>query len=209
MKERTPAARPNRGAGDFAEGGDEDAPPQVFWSATRHVAVLEVDAEPCLPGSPDAFDLADLPCPAWLRQAEDGREDLLIGDGRRRLALTVHGAGLAVGPVRLRYRIAGFTTAEAGVMALRRLLALQRLRRLPAGLYPPERRARRWANALRAHDGRRAGASQREIAITLFGRNRVEDAWYDGGDDLRKTVSRLLRTGERLIDGQWRDLLRS
>ncbi|MCM8731992.1 DNA -binding domain-containing protein [Hephaestia sp. GCM10023244] len=132
----------------------------------------------------------------------------MIVDGARRLALTAAGASLADGPVRLRYRIAGFDSAEPRVMTLRRLLALKRLSRIPANLYPPVRRARRWADALRAHDGRRAGASQREIAIALFGRARVEREWYEGNNDLRKTVLRLLRTGERLVDGEWRGLLR-
>lgn len=204
-----PTRRTIRGVGDFAEDDDEDAPPQVFWSAVRHAAVLQADAKPCPPDHPDAFDLADLPCPAWLRPVGPDCEELLIGDGLRRVALVVDGASLVAGPVRLRYRIAGFTTAEAAVTTLRRLVALQRLRRLPAGLYPPEHRARRWAYALRAHDGRRAGASQREIAIALFGAPRVERQWRDGDGDLRKTVLRLIRTAEHLIGGQWRDLLRS
>ena len=74
-------------------------------------------------------------------------------------------------------------------------------------LSPPERPAGAGAQALQAPEGARAGASQREIAIALFGRARVEADWRTG-DDMRKRVHRLLGTAERLIQTGWRELLR-
>lgn len=61
---------------------------------------------------------------------------------------------------------------------------------------------------LRALDGRRAGASYRDIAVVLFGSRRVGTDWNDGGDHLKNHVRRLVKRGEALVDGGYRRLLR-
>lgn len=177
----------------------------MFWSADRSIGVLQADAETCASEDRDAFDLAALPCSGWLKRGPDGYEELLLAEGPRRLALATRGASMVAGPVRLRYRLAGLVEAEARLPGLTRLLTLMQHGRLLAAPHEPPRRAGRWAMALRTFDARRAGASQREIAVALFGVARVETDWY-GRDDLRKTVARLIRTGDRLVT-EWRDLL--
>ncbi|SEL95046.1 hypothetical protein SAMN05428989_2962 [Pseudoxanthomonas sp. GM95] len=53
-----------------------------------------------------------------------------------------------------------------------------------------------------------AGASQREIAIGLFGRQVVADGWH-ADSDLRARVRRLVRRGRELMDGGYRRLART
>lgn len=52
-----------------------------------------------------------------------------------------------------------------------------------------------------------ARASQREIAVALFGGARVAADWA-AGDHMRKRVARLVRTGERLVAGAGPGMLR-
>lgn len=59
---------------------------------------------------------------------------------------------------------------------------------------------------LQALDGVRAGASHRDIALALFGASTIKERWHEDGD-LRAQVRRLIRSGRRLVDGAYRELL--
>lgn len=61
---------------------------------------------------------------------------------------------------------------------------------------------------LRTVDGRREGASLRDIAIVFFGAKRVaSDPWKTSS--LRDKMNRLFRGGQEMIAGGYRKLLRS
>jgi hypothetical protein len=192
------------GVGDFHETGQVAA---IFWRADLHPAVLPVQAESVDARNPDAVQLDCLPCPCIVRRAADDREELILGEGACCIRIAVRTGSLLAGPVRLRYDLSGFTDIEMRLRALRQFLALNRLGRMPSSLFPSEPRAQRWSMALQAWDGRRAGATQREIAIALFGSARVAEDWRTG-DDMRKRLVRLLRTAERLVAGAGPDMLR-
>lgn len=68
--------------------------------------------------------------------------------------------------------------------------------------------SRRLDLILRALDGSSMGLSQREIAIVLFGRNRIESDWGRGSDYLKSHVRRLIRRGRWLMEGGYLSLLR-
>jgi len=89
----------------------------------------------------------------------------------------------------------------------RRLHALECLNllrgdgRLPGRLFPPDPRGARLAFVLQALDGFLAGAPQREIAVALFGAQRVQADWSDPGNHLRDRVRRAIRRGRTLMNG--------
>lgn len=141
-----------------------------------------------------------------LREHEDG-EHVLIADEPRCIRIEVCSGTMLAGPVRLNYHLPGDAHVEARLLTLRRLTALCRLGRFPWTLFPPERRAQRWAMSFRAWDGRQAGASHREIAHVLHGEAAVHHHWYGRSDYMRTQIKRLLRTANTLIDGGWRHLL--
>jgi hypothetical protein len=60
--------------------------------------------------------------------------------------------------------------------------------------------------ALQALDGVLAGASQREIAVALFGANVVAGKWYADGE-LRARVRYLIRRANAFMNGGYRRLL--
>ncbi len=70
----------------------------------------------------------------------------------------------------------------------------------------PGRSAVIYARALQALDGALAGASQREIAIALFGEARVAADWSPDSE-LRAQVRYLIRRGRALMKGQYHTLL--
>ena len=123
-----------------------------FWHAACHPMVLPVEAHPAAAiDDDDAFNPLSVPHAATVLRSIDG-EHVLITDGPRSIRLDVVAGSMLCGPVRLGYRLSGFDRVEAKVMTQRRLLALWRLGLLPLSLFPPERKARRWAN-----DGGRSG----------------------------------------------------
>ena len=146
----------------------------------------------------DAFDLLSVPQAVTVLRSIDG-EHVLIADGPRCIRLDVVAGSMLSGPVRLGYCLCGFDGVEAKIVTLRRLLAVWRLGRLPLSLFPPERKARRWAIALPAYDGMGADASPRHIAIALFGERRVQEDWGGRSDYLRLRVQRLI-SGRRHDD---------
>ncbi|EJU12127.1 hypothetical protein LH128_15411 [Sphingomonas sp. LH128] len=179
----------------------------VFWCGDQHAPVLAVDAVPAPHGTGDGFHLHALRHPAVVLRHRGG-EHLLIAEGPRCIRIAVRSGTLLAGPVRLVYHVPDGIDVEAKLLTLRRLTALCRLGRFPATLFPPERRARRWALALQAWDGRQAGASHRDIAAVIHGERLVRRDWLGASDYLRTHVKRLLRTADMLVGGGWKHLLR-
>ena len=169
--------------------------------------MLAAEALPASPNDSDAFDIRRFEHLATVLRRAEGAEHLLLSDGQRRLQLDIVAGSLLAGPVRFRCVLADSSQIEAKLLTLRRLLQLSRLGRFPRSLFRPESRARRWAMALQAYDGRRAGASRRDIAVALFGDRTVRDDWSGRSDYLRSRVQRLLRTANGLVGGGYRTLL--
>lgn len=72
----------------------------------------------------------------------------------------------------------------------------------------PNSRSQRLNTALRVLDGRLAGASYRDIAVALFGRDRVKEDWNATGDHLKNRIRRAARRGAILMQGGFRALLK-
>lgn len=181
----------------------------VFWRAAHHPPVLVVRAHPSDANKAGSalFDLARLPYPAVVLQVPGRGEYVLIAEGSRCIRMKICSGTVLSGPVSLEFLVAGDHAFEVRILSLRRLAAFHRLGRFPRSLFPPERRARRWARALQAWDGRKAGASHREIASVLYGHKAVRHDWYGPSDYQRTHVRRLLQTADGLIRGGWRKLL--
>ncbi|PWB81379.1 MAG: hypothetical protein C3F11_15425 [Methylocystaceae bacterium] len=194
-------ARSNVGECSFAD----EVGSTIIWSPTCNPYVLAAEAEPVAPDHPDAFDISYLEHLA-AALCYDGGEHILFSDGARHLQLAVIAGSVLEGPVCLRYALSGFRGLEAQTLTLNRLCHLRRRCSFSKSLYVAERRASRYALMLRAWDGAQAGASQREIAMTLFGENAVRRDWDAGF--LRTRVQRLIRGAEQLVGGGYRRILR-
>lgn len=174
-----------------------------FWRPECNPLVLQIEAEP-LDDPEDAFDCRQ--CPLF-RAAVSGSDSqhLLFSDGARHLQLVVTRGDALAGPVLLRCSLQGLKDFGTKPLPLQRLYRLARRGRLLKCLYPPERRARRWIEMIRAWDGAETGASQRDIAAVLFGHRAVRESWEAGF--LRTRVQRLLSGARAMVRGGYRRLL--
>ena len=77
-----------------------------------------------------------------------------------------------------------------------------------ARVFPPSRSSQVHMRMLQALDGSLAGASQRDIAVALFGPEAVKRQWYSDSE-LRAQVRHLIRKGRALMLGEYRRLLQS
>lgn len=168
--------------------------------------MLGVEAGP--PEGADVFDQGRFGAISTLVTSAEGREHLLISDGRRAIRIDVLAGTIAGGPVALRYRLAGLAFAERPVLTLRRLLALWRAGRFCRSLHAGEVRAKRWVLMLRAHDALTAGADQRKIASVLLSQDAVEPRWRTQSPSVRAQVQRLVRGARRMASGGYLELLR-
>jgi hypothetical protein len=190
---------------ELPERAAPDARP--IWRADVHPLVLQTVAAPCPPG-PDAFDLAALGPVATLMPGQGAAEHLLLSDGLRALRIDLVSGSIADGPVRLLYHLHGIQSVEQPLLTLRRLLALCRTGRFASALNPREARAARWILMLRAHDALSCGASQREIAATLFGESARTERWRVEAPSLRLQAQRLVRRARIMGRGGYLQLLR-
>lgn len=87
------------------------------------------------------------------------------------------------------------------------LNALHATGQLSDRLFPPEARASRLRFVLQALDGSLSGASHREIATAMLGRQRVQADWTDPRNHLRDRIRRAVRRGHMLMDRGYQHFL--
>lgn len=136
-----------------------------------------------------------------------GCRHLLLCDGLFRLQLRLRGQfrlnGRLVMPV---------TFPRSALKARLRLLScfheFLHTGKLAAKYFPKDPRRLRFLMVLRALDGENASASHREIAVALFGLDRVKASWNDPRGHMRDNVRRALKRGRTLMKGGYVRLLR-
>jgi hypothetical protein len=151
--------------------------------------------------------LLDLPNVEHLLVDTDGRQHVVLRSGARLKQLLVIGHNALVAPVTFGLRLSqpsDIATLAGELADLQSFLSARR--RGAAGRSTWTSRAARLRDALIALDGHRAGATHREIAVMIYGRERVDRDWPDRG--LRLRVYRAIGRGERLCNGGYRELLR-
>jgi hypothetical protein len=104
--------------------------------------------------------------------------------------------------------ILGIENVAPRLRALACLNDLWLFKRLDRRYFPPDSRGGRFAIVLRALDGWRQGATHRDIAVALFGENRVETDWRHPGSHLRDRVRRAIHRGRWLMESGYQKLLR-
>jgi hypothetical protein len=162
------------------------------------------------PPSPDA-----LPFHPWCAAIQTdifrdagGRQHVRLRRGSANIQLAVSGISLLESPYLLTELVLPDDLARARLAAIG---AFNRLsgRRIMAGPSSAEGVAsQRLPLVLQALDGYLAGASQRQIAISLFGLRRVEQEWRDAGGHIRDCVRRAIGRGRHLMTAGYLELLR-
>jgi hypothetical protein len=147
-----------------------------------------------------------LPKPTSIHVDAAGRQHVVIKSGSRRMTLTIGGAAVAVAPARLTFEmtsLAGLFAAQRNVALLQELLEDEATNPSAWTATGLEKR-----DALIALDAHCNGASHREVAVMIFGLDKVEAEWVADGCDLKDYVRRCRSRGVRLMQGGYRRLLR-
>ena len=96
-------------------------------------------------------------------------------------------------------------TARAPPIVAVSVTGTSRMSNRPSALPRWTTRTQNLRDALITLDGRRAGASYREIATVLYGAKTVAEDWHKG---LKERMHRHFKRGAKLSDGGYRDFLR-
>jgi len=182
-----------------------DAP--VFWHATALKRVVRLNA-----GKPNGRDDA---APRRLADFQGDRRAIIGADGLP--LVLIKGRGTHV-PVAIQ-GLSVLTSAFKPIFELHDLdevsaqtELLKRLQRFteasPKAIQkPPFATDEKLHQALIALDESLAGKSYRQIAITIFGEQRVAEEWYGPSQYLKDRIRRLVARGTELMKGGYRDLL--
>ncbi len=179
-----------------------------MWHRALDPAILDAHAQPADPRDPDAISLTLLR--RWLTVVEgaNGKEHAVLSDGCHHLRIDVEAGRIGCEEaVILEFRLRGLRSAAPRLLALRRLLGLCRHRRFVPTLFPADPRLPRLVAMLRVADALADGASQRQIAATMFGAEAVTHGWDGRTDALRSRMRRLVRDARAMRDGGYRRLL--
>lgn len=134
------------------------------------------------------------------------RNHLLLACGPLALQLLIEGGDLLSEPVCLNFIIRGIASISTSIdqlAVLRKLLRRGRGRRPEPNGWSA--RTLKLRNALVALDGHAAGASYRDVASVIFGKDRVASDWPDPA--LKDRVRRSLSRGEAYANGGYRRLI--
>lgn len=193
----------------FAEHPDREAPdariilPAKFDPGTIPVRAVAVDAT-----DPDAIDPKRLM--SWMTIVPDahGPEHIVLSDTRHHVRIDNEGESFSAGrTVRLLYGISATAGAEEQILALRRFLHVYQYGEFSPRLFPVDTRIDRGLLVLRVYDALRVGATHREIAEVLFGKDRLPKGRAWKTEALHSQVRRLASEARRMEAGAYRFLL--
>lgn len=184
------------------------AMPPMLWSIDVQPSVLCVEARHREQDDLSAFDLRRWRQHSTLVVGPAEREHLLLSGYGQRLRLDVVAGTVREGAVDLRYLFTPDSDTEPAITTLRRFLCMLRTGNVPA--LPTDRglATRRSIDAVRVHDALATGASIRDIAILLFGADRVRSEWHAPGEALKSQCRRLIAHARHMADGGYKALLR-
>ena len=153
------------------------------------------------------FDIGALPVPIDIIVDARKNEHVSFRINSSRFTAHVAAGTLLNGPVIPSVQLSSLAGAPTQLTAFQALL--QAIREGPRYHRKPKRsnRFRRFVNALRVADARRAGASHRDIAALLHGEGRVLAEWHGRSDSLKSQVRRMIALSEHMARGGWRHLL--
>jgi hypothetical protein len=193
----------------FAAADQDGHEAAVFWRADACAAVLPLLALAWTNGTGGPrLSRAGLRCRISVLLTPNGRQLVLFSQDGRVLQLEVSGAPVFEDTRLLADVLVPSERTRARQQALARLADLVCHGVLRPRLYPCHPRRKRLALVLQALDGDLDGAPPRDIAIALYGADRVQRDWSDAGENLRDQIRRAVKRGRFLMEGGYRMLLR-
>ncbi|MEJ0024923.1 MAG: DUF2285 domain-containing protein [Rhizomicrobium sp.] len=193
----------------FENPCDDARTANVLWQMKACRDVLPLAAVKMRSGTAaETLNLSTLKCRSAVYDfgTEERREVLLAQDGRS-LQLTVFGSIPLEQALLLTPALPEARYGKARLLAVKRLADVVKHGCLRPSLYRRERQSVRLARVVQALDGWLAKASQREIAMALFSKGRVDRDWQDPRNHLRDHIRRAVAYGRELMSSRYRRFL--
>lgn len=180
---------------------------ELFWWPEDSRAVVRAIAKRArAPDEDDAVVLRRLRCRKSVLVTPDGLQHVVLTRGDRAVQLLCKGRSVFEHRVVLTFQVEGLRGLDSGISALTRLRTIFSDSASPAKKGPSSQ-ALRLRDNLMALDGWLAGRSYRQIAIELYGAERVEQEWRDPANFLKDRTRRCVRRGRDLMEGKYLRLL--
>ena len=176
----------------------------MFWcpAALRHV--VRVGAKRSASGQ-EPLSLSNFHAERHASIGVDGRLLVLMKGHGHHIPLEIHGLAVPTSSFAPVFEIDGFKDLGAQTESLKRL---QRFTEPPANkASAPFGADERLHHALIALDESLKGKTYRQIAIAIFGEQRVAEEWLGPSQFLKDRTRRLVAKGRELMLGGYRDLL--
>jgi len=181
----------------------------VLWQMKTCRDVLPLAAAKMRPGTAvETLDLSKLHCRTAVYDfGVEERQEILLAQEGRSLQLSVFGSIPLSEALLLTPALPEVRFSKARLQAVKRLADVVKHGWLRPSLYRRERQSARLARVVQALDGWLAKAPQREIAASLFSKDRVDRDWQDPRNHLRDHVRRAVAYGRELMDTRYRRFL--
>lgn len=181
----------------------------VVWNPAATSCVLDVVAlPPKVSFGGQVLDLEFLAAEKILFIGSNGIQQLLLRSGTHSFQLNISGECITAPATLYVDTAVSEDRAETQTRLLECFRKLRATGTLPAECFPAHPYAKRAAIVLMALDGHLAGVAHREIAVAMFGEERVARDWSDPGEHLRDAVRRAIARGIILMNGGYQIFLR-
>lgn len=170
----------------------------MAWVTETGIATVSATATSAAVASNADLNLSSLPCIRHIVVERYDVERLLIHTTDAAIAIKLSGDRIIENPVNVMFHVDGLARAAA-VGSL--LVQLPRVLTGPCRHALQSVRRNLLRNALIALDGRRAGASYREMAVVAFGLKRAAVAWNSPSRAMKDQMIRAHDKGVELSGG--------
>lgn len=176
----------------------------VCWLTASAAPLLEGMADRTQRGACPDLNLRNLTSARHLILGPAGAQHILLSDTDAALTLRLHGSRVSLSPVNTSILFHGLPEPDLVSNALRVLAGLV----LRPNHNPHNSRDLLFLrDALIALDGHCVGASYREMAVVIYGWQKVRAAWSGRSRWMKDRMARALSKGEHLRDGGYHKLL--
>jgi len=185
-----------------------------FWDPKHYPYVLQADfysAQHII--TPFELDLSSLECDVLtIRQCPD-LTHYMFRDGRKSLQICCRNEGQAsseklTNHLKLVFQMGDMTDYREQDLARKRLRYLAEMGCLPDHLFKVNKSSRRFQQILDVIDMQNRDSFHRDIAESLYDKDRITEDWNDPGRHLKSNVSYALKRARELMNGGYLEYLK-
>jgi hypothetical protein len=199
----------NRGVSSCIEDPEIAAPDaDVFWRGGTNPYVVHVRIAPIddHDNHLEKFDINEFRCRKTVLRFADGPEHALLRTPQETVQLLARGSSICGSNMGATFEIHGLSRTRFAIAPLKTLARMKASRKShDSGSWVDG--CIRFRNDLIALDGSLHGATYRQIAMVIYGPDRVGEVWTSGSRFMKERMRRAVETGRYYMNGGYRKIL--